>query len=95
MICCILGTTYNIKCIAASYPVGTSGPFLGVKHGWGVTLTTHPLLVLESKMSRNNTSSPSWHLHGVSGTAVLFYAINRELKVALNIQVTFDYLMAD
>jgi hypothetical protein len=27
----------------ASYPVGTGGPFLGVKCGRGVTLTTHPI----------------------------------------------------
>jgi hypothetical protein len=27
----------------ASYPVGTGGPFPGVKRGCGMTLTTHPV----------------------------------------------------
>jgi hypothetical protein len=27
----------------ASYPVGTGGPFPGVKRGLGMTLTTHPI----------------------------------------------------
>jgi hypothetical protein len=38
---------------------------LGVKHGWGVTLTTHPHLVLRSRMSRSYTSFPPKCLHGV------------------------------
>jgi hypothetical protein len=27
----------------ASCTMGTEGPFPGVKRGWGVTLTTHPI----------------------------------------------------
>jgi hypothetical protein len=49
----------------APYPIGTGGLSLGVKHGWGVTLTTHPHLVLRSGMSRSSTSSPPKRLHGV------------------------------
>jgi hypothetical protein len=37
----------------------------GVKRGRGVTLTTHPHLVPRLRMSRNYTSSPLKHLHGV------------------------------
>jgi hypothetical protein len=33
----------------ASYPMGTGGPFPGVKRDRGVTLTTHPHLVAEVK----------------------------------------------
>jgi hypothetical protein len=33
----------------ASYPMGTGGPFPGVKRGRGVMLTTHPHLVAEVK----------------------------------------------
>jgi hypothetical protein len=36
---------------------------LGVKHGWGVVLTTHPHLVPRSCMSKSYTSSPFLHLH--------------------------------
>jgi hypothetical protein len=39
----------------ASYPVGTAGPFLGVKCGLGVTLTTHPIYCRGKKMSRSYT----------------------------------------
>jgi hypothetical protein len=38
----------------------------GVKHGWVMTLTTHPHLVLRSSMSRSYTSFPPWHQHGVA-----------------------------
>jgi hypothetical protein len=38
----------------------------GVKRGRGVTLTTHPLLVPRSRMSRSYTSSPPWLLHNGS-----------------------------
>jgi hypothetical protein len=41
----------------ASCPVGTGGPFPGVKRGRGVTLTTHSHLVLRSRMRRSYTSS--------------------------------------
>jgi hypothetical protein len=37
----------------------------GVKRGRGVTLTTHPHLVLRLRMSRSYTSSPPMCLHGV------------------------------
>jgi hypothetical protein len=53
----------------ASYPMGTCGPFPGVKRGWGVTLTVHPRLVLRSRMSRC-ISSPPWRLRGGSGTTL-------------------------
>jgi hypothetical protein len=43
----------------ASCTMGTGGPFLGVKCGRGMTLTTHPHLVPWSCMSRSYTSSPS------------------------------------
>jgi hypothetical protein len=36
---------------------GYRGPFPGLKHGQGVTLTTHPHLVPRSRMSRSYTSS--------------------------------------
>jgi hypothetical protein len=45
--------------------MGTGGPFPGIKHGQGLTLTTHPLLVPRSQMSRSYISSPPKHLHGV------------------------------
>jgi hypothetical protein len=48
------------------------GPFPGVKHGRGVTLTTHPHLVLRSWMSRSYTFSPPKRLMACSGTALLF-----------------------
>jgi hypothetical protein len=38
---------------------------LGLKHGWGVRLTTHPNLVPRLRMSRGCTSSPLKRLHGV------------------------------
>jgi hypothetical protein len=38
-----------------SYPIATGGPFLGLKRGQGVTLTTHPYLVPRSCMSRSCT----------------------------------------
>jgi hypothetical protein len=37
----------------------------GVKRGRGVTLTTHPHLVLRSRMSRTDTSSPHKRLRSV------------------------------
>jgi hypothetical protein len=46
----------------ASSPMGTGGPFLGVKRGRGVMLTTHPNLVMRSRMSRSYTSSPSAYM---------------------------------
>jgi hypothetical protein len=51
-----------------SYPMGTVGPFPGVKRVRGVTLTTYPRLVPRSRMSITYTSSLPWRLHGGSGT---------------------------
>jgi hypothetical protein len=45
--------------------MGTVGPFPGVKHGRGVMLTTHALLLPRVRRSRSHTSSPSKRLHGV------------------------------
>jgi hypothetical protein len=54
----------------APYPVSTSGPFPGIKRGLGVTLTTHPQLVLRSRISRTCICSPPWCLHDSSGSAL-------------------------
>jgi hypothetical protein len=48
---------------------GTVSP--GVKRGQGVTLTTHPHLMLRSRMSRSYTSSP-WLRHGVAEQLCVF-----------------------
>jgi hypothetical protein len=50
----------------ASCTMGTGGPFPGAKRGRGVTLTTHPQLVLRSGMSRSyiHPLPPKRH-HGV------------------------------
>jgi len=45
----------------------------GVKHGRGMTLTTHPHLVLRSRMSRSYTSSPPCASMVCCGTALLYY----------------------
>jgi hypothetical protein len=42
----------------SSCTMGTGGPFLGVKRGRGVTLTTHPHLVPRSRTSRSYTTLP-------------------------------------
>jgi hypothetical protein len=55
------------------YEMGTRGSFSGVKHGRSVTLTTHPRLVLRSRMSKNCISSSPWRLHGGSGAVLHFY----------------------
>jgi hypothetical protein len=49
----------------------TGGTFPGVKSGRGVILITYHYLV--QRISRGYTASPSWRLHGDSGTALLFY----------------------
>jgi hypothetical protein len=52
----------------ASYPVSTRVLSLGARHSQGMMLTTHPHLVLRSRMSRSCTSSPpqapSWRVVG-------------------------------
>jgi hypothetical protein len=45
----------------------------GLKHGRGMTLTTHPHLVPRSRMGRSYTSSPPKHLHGVCWDSFSFY----------------------
>jgi hypothetical protein len=81
-------------CHPASYPVGTGGPFPGVKRGRGLTLTTHPNLLLRPRMSY--TSSSPWRLHGGSGTALLLFvqsygiAVPRAQKV--NYSISYYYM---
>jgi hypothetical protein len=55
----------------ASYPMGTGVLSPGVKRDRSVTLTTHPLLVPRSWMSRSYTSSPPSASMACSGTALL------------------------
>jgi hypothetical protein len=43
-------------------------PWSSLNHGCGVTLTTHPHLVLRSRMSTVYTSCPTCHLLGSSRT---------------------------
>jgi hypothetical protein len=45
----------------------------GVKRGRGVTLTTHPLLVPRSRISRSYTPLPPRASMACRGTALLFY----------------------
>jgi hypothetical protein len=47
-----------------------------VKCSWGMTLTTHPHLVLKSRMSRSYTSSPPSTSMVCSRTALLCFYIN-------------------
>jgi len=50
-----------------------TGSFLGVKYGWGVLLTTHPLLVPWSWKSRAITLPTLWVTTGlVTGTLFMF-----------------------
>jgi hypothetical protein len=60
---------------SASYPMGTGVLSEELKHGRGVTLTTHPHLVPRSRMSRSYTSSPPSASVVYSGTALLFYSL--------------------
>jgi hypothetical protein len=53
----------------ASCPMGTGVLSPGLKHGWGVTQTTHPHLVPSSRMSRSYTSSPPIARMACSGRA--------------------------
>jgi hypothetical protein len=52
--------------------MGTGGPFPGAKRGRGMTLTTHPQVVLRSIIGRSYTSSPPSATTACSGTALLF-----------------------
>jgi hypothetical protein len=68
---------------AALYPMGeylALSP--GVKHGQGVILTTHPHLVLRSRMSRSYTSCPPCCLHGSAGTALLSTLLHQDTNVS-------------
>jgi hypothetical protein len=53
--------------------MGTGRSFPGVKRGRGLTLTTHPHLVLRLKMNMGYASSPSYGLHSGIGTALLYF----------------------
>jgi hypothetical protein len=55
----------------ASCTMGTRDPFPGVKRGQGTMLTTHPHLILRSRMSRSCTSSPPSTFVACSGTAFM------------------------
>jgi hypothetical protein len=50
-----------------SYPINTGVLSPGVKRGWVVTLTTHPLLVPRSRMSRSCISFPYVACMAVAG----------------------------
>jgi hypothetical protein len=50
---------------------------LGLKHGWGVKLTTHSHVVPRSRMSRSYTSSLQKHLHGVQWDSFSFLTITK------------------
>jgi hypothetical protein len=53
---------------------------LGVKHCWGVTLTTHLHLVPGSRMSRSYTFSSPCCLHGVAGQLFIKIVFNVKMK---------------
>jgi hypothetical protein len=65
----------SIEAHPVSYPMGTSGSFLRVKRGQGMTLTTHTHQVLRSRMSRIYTPSPPCRLHGGYGTVSLYISM--------------------
>jgi hypothetical protein len=54
--------------------MSTRDPFPGVKCGPGLTLTTHPHLVLRSRMSRSYNSPPPYCLHAIAG--LLFFTLH-------------------
>jgi hypothetical protein len=54
-----------------------------VKRGRTVTLTTHPLRVPRSRMSKNYHSYPRWRLHDIAGQ--LCFTLNRTFPI--NVQV--------
>jgi hypothetical protein len=57
----------------ASYPMGTGGPFPGIKRGVGVTLTTHPHLVPGSIMSSSSTTLPFGACTAVAGQLYFYF----------------------
>jgi hypothetical protein len=60
-----------------SCTMGTGVLSSGVKHSRGVTLTTHPHLVLRSRMSRSYTSSAPLRLHRcVVGLLYLYHPLS-------------------
>jgi hypothetical protein len=72
---------------SASSPVGTRGPIVRCKAQPGHD-TTHPHLVLRSRMSRNYISSPPWCWHGGSGTAYFYFLV---LKFYMKIDIKLSY----
>jgi hypothetical protein len=57
----------------ASYPMGTGGPFPGDKARPGRDADISLHLMPSYRMNRSYSVSPSWSLHGGSGTALLSY----------------------
>jgi hypothetical protein len=56
----------------ATCTMGTGVLSPGLERSWGAMLTTHPHLVLRSRMSRSYTSCPSSTFVACSGTALAF-----------------------
>jgi hypothetical protein len=79
---CSLCVQKSTEIYQASYPMGTGDPFLGIMCGWGMMLTTHPLLVPRSRISRSYTSTPPWCLYGDSETALLYFIEYRNRKLS-------------
>jgi hypothetical protein len=69
----------------ASYPMGTMGSLLWVKHGSCGTLTTHPHLQLRSRAKRSYISSPCCLLQGIAGQ---LYLQGLHEKTAVNLYRT-------
>jgi hypothetical protein len=60
-----------------------TGSFPGVKYGWGVQLTTHPLLVPLSWKSRAIPLPTLWATTGpVTGTLYLFFYLLKVLTLS-------------
>jgi hypothetical protein len=74
----------------ASYPMGTGGPFPGVKRGRGVTLTTHPHLVPTSRITSSYISSPLCRLQGGRGTVLLLMSMGRRVRIAATTDLLFN-----
>jgi hypothetical protein len=82
-----------------SCPMGTRGPFPGVKRGRSVTLTTHPHLVRRSWMSKSYTSSPPAPKKVCSGTTLtslltLTHKVQNPFTAAVNV-ARFQVLAAN
>jgi hypothetical protein len=71
--------------LPASCTMGTGGSFpRGVKRGWGVMLTTHPLLVPRLRKSRSHSSchpnAPPWRLTEPLYLFLLFWKFDHNLR---------------